>query len=204
MSNPICLSKVPSKFLDQRKWKSLRRSASKEIIALTCINAPYPDEEHPSDFFWGRRDSAAAAIRCYRTGRLLLEECRALLLEGKLVATGVEKRTKGRKTISAKEWINLWPMFATNKATGPHSDYSEVKIYEATSSNTPHEKMVSDCIDWLKGRLIAGDDLKKTSLYTDARRALGRSLTHAIFDAAYLVAYGRQRGRPKNIIHSKV
>jgi hypothetical protein len=94
-------------------------------------------------------------------------------------------------------------MFATNKAVGPNSDYSEVKIYEVALSNNPREKLVSDCTEWLKGSLLSGRNVKKIALYADARRALGDTLTHAIFDAAYLMAYGRQRGRPKNAAQSK-
>lgn len=202
MSHSVCLSEVPGRFLDQRKWKSLRKSASKEIIALTYINAPHPGEEDPSDFFWDRPGSAADAVLCYRTGRSLLEECRSLLSGGKLIATGVVKSDPRRRTpISPKEWLNLWPMFATNKAVGPNSDYGEVEIYEVPFN--PREKLVSDCTEWLKGSLLSGRNVKKTALYEDARRAFGDTLTHAIFEAAYLMAYGRQRGRPKNAAQSK-
>ena len=40
MTDPVCLSEVPRKFLDRRKWNSLRRSAPQKMIALTYINAP--------------------------------------------------------------------------------------------------------------------------------------------------------------------
>jgi hypothetical protein len=148
MSEPTNLSNVPMKFLNSEKWPSLRKFASKDIIALCYINAPYPDEEDPRSFFWDRRGSPAPcrqrtmptdrdclgpdtasgspswqiqaqssqAIRCYKTGRSLLEECRSLLNEGKLVASGVEKATGKRKIILAREWVNLWPMFATGRA----------------------------------------------------------------------------------------
>jgi hypothetical protein len=204
MSRSVCLSEVPGRFLDQRKWKSLRKSAPKEIIALSYINAPHPGEEDPSDFFWDRPGSAADAVLCYRTGRSLLEECRSLLSEGELIATGVVQSDPQRRTpISAKEWLNLWPMFATNKAIGPNSVYCEVEIYKAALSNNPRKTLVSDCTEWLKGPLFSGRNVKKFALYSDARRALGDTLTHPIFDAAYLMAYGRQRGRPKNAAQSK-
>jgi hypothetical protein len=115
MSEPISLSDVPGTLLNRRNWNSLRKFASKEIIALSYINAPYPDEEDPSSFFWDRRGSGTEAVRCYWTGRSLLGECRSLLNDGKLVATGVNKKTGKRKAICASEWVNLWPMFATNK-----------------------------------------------------------------------------------------
>jgi hypothetical protein len=198
MSHSVSLSEVPGRFLNRREWNSLRRRAPQKLIALTYINAPYPNETDPSDFFWDQRRSRAAAIHCYWTGRSLLQECRALLTDGKLVATAVDGKTATRKAISAKEWLNLWPMFATNKAVGPNSDYSEVEIYEAALPNNLREKLASDCIEWLKRYLLAGLNVKKTALYQDARRAFGDTLTHAIFDAAYLIVYGRQRGRPKN------
>ena len=196
MTGSIELSEIPGKFLDQRKWNYLRKSARRELIALTYINAPYPSDDDPSDFFWDRRGSPAEAVRCYWTGRSLLDECRLLLNEGKLFATAVDKKSGELKAISAREWANLWPMFATNTAVGPNSEYTEIKIYEAPSE-TIREKLTSDCITWLKGQRIAGVELKKMSLYHDARREFGASLTDAIFDAAYLAAFERRRGRPR-------
>jgi hypothetical protein len=55
MTEPVKLSNVPKKFLDAGNWASLRKFASQDIIALCYINAPYPDDEDPSSFFWNRR-----------------------------------------------------------------------------------------------------------------------------------------------------
>ena len=197
MSEPANLSDVPGKLLNRRNWNSLRSFASKEIIALSYINAPYPDEADQSSFFWDRRGSDTDAIRCYRAGRSLLTECRSLLNERKLIATGVDKRTGNRKTIPASEWINLWPMFATNRAVGPDREFAEVTVSEVTFSDTPHEMLTCDCTTWLKEQKVAGINAKKTTLHQDARQLFGSTLTHAIFDAAYLAAFGRGRGRPK-------
>jgi hypothetical protein len=76
MSKSVSLRDVPGKFLDQRKWRALRKFTSHELIALTYINAPYPDEENPENFFWDGSGSAEDAIRCYHTGRSLLQQCR--------------------------------------------------------------------------------------------------------------------------------
>jgi hypothetical protein len=199
MSEPISLSDVPGTLLNRRNWNSLRNFASKEIIALSYVNAPYPDEEDPSSFFWDRRGSGAEAVHCYRTGRSLLGECRSLLNDGKLIATGVNKRPGERAVIRASEWVSLWPMFVTNKAIGPDREYDDVKVFEAISSDTPHEKLTADCTAWLKEQKIGGINKKKTTFYEDARRSLGNALTHAIFAAAYLAVFGRGRGRPKGI-----
>jgi hypothetical protein len=197
MSAPISLREVPGKLLNRGKWNLLRKFASKDIIALSYINAPYPDEEDPSSFFWDRRGSGTEAVRCYRTGRSILGECRSLLNSGNLVASGVDRRSGERRAISASEWVNLWPMFATNKATGPDNEYDDVQVFEAISADTPHEKLSDNCIGWLKEKRAAGITEKKFSLYHEARRVFGNALTHAIFDAAYLAAFARGRGRPK-------
>jgi hypothetical protein len=60
MTNQVSLSEVPGRFLDEGNWNSLRKSASQELIALTYINAPYPSEEDPSDFFWDRTGTATS------------------------------------------------------------------------------------------------------------------------------------------------
>jgi hypothetical protein len=202
MSEPINLSDVPRRFLNRTTWAKLRAFAPNDLLALVYINAPYPDDEDPNGFFWDRPRSAADAIRCYKTGRSLLQQSRSLLSSRKLTATG--RDTSGRrKTISANEWLNLWPMFATNGAVGPDGRYDEVQVFEATSSETPHAELSSNCIAWLKERSIAGLVEKKFVLYAEARQRFGNGLTHAIFDAAYLAVFGRARGRPKVAAKSK-
>ena len=202
MSEPINLSDVPRRFLKRTMWVKLRAFAPNDLLALVYINAPAPDDEDPNGFFWDRPRSAAYAIHCYKTGRSLQQQSRSLLSSGKLIATGRAANGR-RKTISANEWLNLWPMFATNGAVGPDERYDEVQVFEATSSETPHAELSSNCIAWLKERNITGLIGKKPALYEDARRKLGCALTHAIFDAAYLAVFGRARGRPKSSAKSK-
>jgi hypothetical protein len=197
MSNSLSLRDVPGKFLDQRKWRALRKFTSQELIALTYINAPYPDKDNPGNFFWDRPRSAEDAIRCYHTGRSLLQQCRQFLNAGRLVASGVDRSSGKRRTISASEWVNLWPMFATNTATGPDQVFDDIKVFQAEHRNTSHETLSSECIAWLKEQRTAGLGEKKTTLYEDARRRLGNRLTNAIFDSAYLAVFARRRGRPK-------
>lgn len=200
MTHSIELREVPSKFLDRRNWNALRKGASQEITALTYINAIHPDDEaDPVDFFWDRRGSAASAVRYYNMGRSLLDQCRLLLNRGALIATGVDKRTGELKTIPASAWINLWPKFATNTATGPNAEYTAITICEASSA-TLREKLGSDCTAWLKQQRAAGTSRKKTSLYHEARLEFGDNLTQSIFDAAYLAAFERRRGRPKKTV----
>jgi hypothetical protein len=88
-------------------------------------------------------------------------------------------------------------MFATNRATGPDKGFTDVQVFEATASETPHAQLFSECIAWLNERKIAGVVGKKFALHEEARRRFGNGLTHAIFDAAYLAVFGRGRGRPK-------
>jgi hypothetical protein len=197
MSESISLRDVPGRFLDERRWRALRKFTSQELIALTYINAPYPDEEDPGDFFWDRSGSAKDAIRCYHTGRSLLQQCRCLLSARELVASGVDRSSGKRRTISASEWVNLWPMFATNTAAGPDQVFDDIDVFQAEHRNTSHETLFSECIAWLKEQRTAGLGEKKTTLFEDARRRFGNSLPHAIFDAAYLAAFARRRGRPK-------
>jgi hypothetical protein len=102
MSEPIDLSAVPSRFLNPKEWAKLRAFAPNDLLALTYINAPYPDEENPGEFFWGRDGSIKDAIRCYNIARSLLQQCRTLLSEGKLVATGLTGAGR-RQTISSGE-----------------------------------------------------------------------------------------------------
>jgi hypothetical protein len=202
MSETVKLSDTPRLLLDAREWTALRSFAPNDLFALIYINAPYPDEENPNDFFWDHPRSASDAIRCYKTGRSLLGQCRSLLNSGKLVATGRDASGK-RKVISEREWVNLWPMFATNRAVGPDSAYDEVEIFEPRLSETPRAQLSSDCIAWLKERKIGGAVPKKYVLYSDARRQFGSGLTHVIFDAGYRVVFGHGRGRPKTSVKTR-
>jgi hypothetical protein len=202
MSETVKLSDTPRILLNPRAWTALRSFAPNDLLALIYINAPYPDEANPNGFFWDRPGSASDAVRCYKTGRSLLRQCRSLLNSGKLVATGRNASGK-REIISASEWVDLWPMFATNRAVGPDRVYEEIQVSKATSSETPHAQLFSDCIAWLKQRKIAGPVGKKFVLYTEAHQKFGNALTHVIFHAAYLAVFGRGRGRPKSGAKSK-
>jgi hypothetical protein len=116
------------------------------------------------------------------------------------LATGLDVTGK-RKTISASEWVNLWPKFAMNRAAAPDSAYDEVRIFEIIG--TPLEQLSSDCTAWLKERKIAGAVPKKYVLHSDAQRQFGSGLTHAIFDAAYRIVFGHGRGRPKTRVKTR-
>jgi hypothetical protein len=197
VSERIILSDVPKKFLNRANWDALCAFAPRELVALVYINAPYPDEADPNDFFWDRPGSPADAISCYTTGRSLLQEFRSLSSAGKLIATGVDEGTGKRTAIPAGQWINLWPMFATNRAVGPNAAFDEVAVFRAATTDAPHAQLSAECIAWLKELDVAGLSAKKFVLYEDARRKFGDTLTHAIFDFAYLTVFGRRRGRPK-------
>ena len=71
MSEPVNLSDMPRRFLNATAWAELRAFAPNDLIALVYMNAPYPDDEDPNDFFWDRSGSAAEAVSCYETGRSL-------------------------------------------------------------------------------------------------------------------------------------
>jgi len=191
MPAPIGLREVPKTVLDSTRWTELRAFASSDLMALTLINAPYPDPDNPTDFFWGRDSTFDDALRCYDIGRDLLSQCRRLLIERKLVATGIKPNGR-RETIKPIEWANLWPMFATNRATGPKNSFDDVQVIE--SSN---EMLSRECATWL--RQLNADILsqKKQTLFELAQTDFGSKLTHAIFNAAYKAALGRSRGRPR-------
>lgn len=149
MPAPIGLREVPKAVLDSTRWTELRAFAASDLMALTLINAPFPDPENPTDFFWGRDSTFDDALRCYNIGRDLLSQCRRLLIERKLVATGI-KPDGTREMINPTDWANLWPMFATNRATGPNQAFDDVEIHELTALETSDEKMLLDCLNWFR------------------------------------------------------
>ena len=192
---PISLSEVPQKLLDPAKWLEIGAFASNDLIALTYLNALYPDPDAPGDFFWGRGGSFDQALRCYGTGRDLLEQCRRLLIEGKLRATG--RRPNGRQeTIKPIDWADLWPMFATNSATGPKNSFYDVQVIESSS-----QMLSLECATWL--RQLNADILshKKQTVFDLAKTEFGSKLTHAVFNTAYKATLGRSRGRPRKNSH---
>jgi hypothetical protein len=195
MSVPLGLNQVPQKLLDPAKWMEIRAFASNDLIALTYLNAPYPDQDDPTDFFWGRDGSSKQTVRCYELGRDLLGQSRRQLIEGKLVATG--SRPDGtREVIKPIEWANLWPMFATNRATGPNQSFDEVEILESTALETPDQRMLLGCMSWLGVQSPTVLSQKKSTLLHLARIEIGATLTHSTFNAAYKAVLGRSRGRP--------
>src|SRR5262249_49153286 len=68
---------------------------------------------------------------------------RSLLSSGKLVATGRDSSGKC-KTISASEWVDLWPMFATNTATfAPTAVRIDAKAIELVETEESEPRIAS-------------------------------------------------------------
>ncbi len=193
MPEPIKLGEIAIRYADPEDWSILRSASTSDLGALTYLNAAYPDERNPADFFWGTPGMVGDAVRVYHAGRRILSKTRSLFGDGAIAATGVDVAGK-RVEISRLAWLNLWPVFATNWVQGPDLIYTDVQVREA--SVTPHYKLQDQCIAWLNTRRSTGRTDKKLTLYSDARRDIGPDLTHAIFGAAYLIVHGRGRGRP--------
>src|ERR1700730_18800600 len=111
MSAPIGLREVPKTVLDSTRWTELRAFASSDLMALTLINAPYPDPDNPTDFFWGRDSTFDDALRCYDIGRDLLCQCRMLLIERKLFGNVIKPNGK-REMIKPPDWAHPWHLLA--------------------------------------------------------------------------------------------
>jgi hypothetical protein len=94
-------------------------------------------------------------------------------------------------------WVDRWPMFATNGAVGPNDSFSDVEIVEAMALQTPDERMLHDCMNWLRVQSPAALKQKKAVLLHRARQELLENLTLSTFDAAYKARLGHRRGRPK-------
>jgi len=193
MSGWISLSEAPNKLLDQNKWAQVRAFAPNDLIALTFLNAPYPDPEDPSDFFWGRDGSPEEAVRCYDLGRDLVSLCRHRLIEGSLAAVGT--RLGERQRIEPSAWVDMWPMFATNRASGPIAIFDDVELSEALETSDAKEQR--NCKNWLREQSARDLERKKALLFHLAKRALRQNLTQSNFDAAYRAILGHPRGRPK-------
>lgn len=166
------------------------------MIALTYLNAPYPDRDNPGDFFWGSDRSFDEAVRCYNIGRELLSQGRRLLIERKLLAIGT-RPNGAREMINPIDWTDIWPMFATNSATGPYDSFDNVEIFESTAPETSDERMLLDCMNWLREQSAAALEQKKAILFHQAKLEFGKKLTLSNFEAAYKAILGRSRGRPK-------
>lgn len=186
MSVQMMLSEIPQRLYPDI-WAQLRAHACSEVGALTYLNAPYPDEDSPSNFFFGRSGSFEEARHCYCLGRQLLNGCRDALIKGSLRAVG--STPDGQRTaIRALTWGNLWPMFATNWASGPETWLYDVQIIESDK-----EFKIAACAEWLRRR---PDILqKKSTLLEVAKAELGT--THRVFNEAYKAVRGLPRGRPR-------
>jgi hypothetical protein len=187
MSGPISLREIP-RLLYPGKWAEIRACAGSDIVALAYINAPYPGEDSPSDFFWGYSGSADEARRCYYHGRELLNQCRQALIQGRLRAVGLTSDGQ-RIAIPALAWGSLWPLFATNWASGPDCRFYDVHVIKSYQ-----EIQSAACIDWLRHRPDVFIQ-KKSTLFLTAKAEL--RATHRVFNEAYKVVLERPRGRPR-------
>lgn len=185
---PINLSEIPRRLYPDI-WAQIRPHACSDIGALTYLNALYPDEESSSDFFFGRSGSFDEACRCYRVGRQILDGCRDALIKGRLRAVGLTSDGQ-RAAIPALAWGNLWPMFATNWASGPNSRFHDVQIFESIN-----EIRRLKCAAWLSSLPPSVLGEKKSTLFEMAIVELGA--TNRSFNEAYSAILGRPRGRPR-------
>jgi hypothetical protein len=194
VSVPINLSEIPQRLYPDI-WAQIRPHACSDIGALTYLNASCPDEESPSDFFFGRSGSLDEARHCYRLSRKLLDGCRDALVEGRLRAVGLT--SDGERTdIPAHAWGNLWPMFATNWASGPNSRFYDVQIIESAN-----EVRRRKCVAWLSGLPASVLSEKKSTLFELAKTELG--VTNRAFNEAYKAVRGLPRGRPRKMPKNK-
>ena len=192
MSSATRLIDLPDKFLDQEKWAQVRALASNKLEALSYLNAPFPNSA--ADFFWNRRGSDSDARRCYRLGKLLVTESRSLFLTGRLVASGLTRQGV-RQNILKPWWIDLYPLFATDRIVGRTRKFFDIEVTQGDASETAAEKQLMQCLAWLKDQRVQGSRSKKV-LWYDAQRIFGPGLTNRAFDAAYKVVFDSPRGHP--------
>jgi hypothetical protein len=194
MSAGIALRDAPRRFLGAEKWAELRSFAKSDLIALTYINAPYPDEGTPNSFFCGYEGSFEEALHCYQLGRKLVDEARQLFVQGKLMAIGWTAEGK-REMIPSLAWIGLWPMFATNRARGRNIQYTEVEVFEGVPLENRGHHILRNCIDWLCTQRVENPNQPKKVLIFQAQERFGGQLTVGIFNVAYKIVYDLKRGR---------
>ena len=190
MSPATRLIEVPDKFLDQEKWGQVRAFASSTLEAVSYLNAPYP--ESAADFFWNRRGSDLDARRCYRLAKSLVADCRALFSAGELFASGFT-RNGVKELIPPALWIDLFPMFATDRIVGRTRQFTDIEIYKG--EKTSFECQLNKCVAWLKRRRFEGEDSKKL-LHREALR-YWPGLTSRMFETSYKAVFDRPRGRPR-------
>lgn len=193
---PFRLIDIPEFYLDRTKWVRLQEFAPRgnKLTAASYLNAPKPTPEVRA--FWGRdSDDLDDCLPIFRLGRELLVECRCLFRNADLGVIGKREEDDVEELIDDEKWNDLYPMFVTDKAVGPSWCYSNIRVFDPKKYREPPEKILLDCIEWLKGKRELGQSLKKQLVY-GAKRQFGGELTDLLFDAAYQAVFNKVRGRP--------
>jgi hypothetical protein len=190
MPGSVTLRELP-KLLAPKEWKILRACAPSDRIALTYLNSPYPDD--PDEFFWGYKGTIEEARNCYAAARIILKRMRTVLLRGELQATGLSADKKPRQ-IPPADWIDLWPMPATNWASGPNGRLEEIQLIVP-----PKESLSAECTAWLRAQRPDVLKQKKLKLFEMAKRGVNPKLTRRAFDRVYKAIFQRGRGRPRKV-----
>lgn len=191
MTPSFSLIEVPEKFLDHEKWAQVRAFASSKLEALSYLNAPRPDSA--ADFFWNGSGSDSDALRCYRLGKSLLTECRSRFIAGELIASGFT-RNGVKQLIPQALWVDLFPMFTTDRIVGRTRQFTNITIYEG--DRTQFECQLNECVAWLKRRRFEREDSKKL-WHREAVKYFGPELTVRMFETSYKAVFDRRRGRPR-------
>ena len=200
MSAPVALRDAQADF-STWKWAELRSFASNDLIALTYINAFYPDRGNPGAFFWGRKalstKRSAVTISAGNSSTT-----RDTVRPRKVNSEWANGRGEARDdTIACLE--DLWPMFATNRARGRNIQYNEVEVYEGLPLESRGQKILRDCINWLRIHQAENPNQPKKVLIFQAQERFGGQLTVAIFNVAYKIV-SRFKARPASNFPKKL
>ena len=66
-----------------------------------------------------------------------------------------------KQLITQAFWVDLYPMFATDKIIGRTRHFTNIEVYGGGGFSKPFESQLKECIAWLKGRRFEGEDLKE-------------------------------------------
>ncbi len=193
----IPLSKAPRIFFDQDKWAEYVRHFTNEETAVMHLSSP------PGiDFSWWKdplKPDEAVRLRKEKLFALKMALVQAFykrLENNSIIASGRSFNTLKRTRIPASKWSWLWPAYASDRAIGPDSEYSNVVLSADTKSLSRNAELTERCESYLRSQYAAGDIAKKEILRKQTDDHFQIKIPVRVFNRSYKNVFSRTRGRP--------
>jgi hypothetical protein len=180
----IPLREVPDHFFEPARWKQLVELCGGPQQALNQLSIPC------LALFAGQSNAPEMKL-----ANSLVEQFKTALRKGEYIAIGYDPENRCRVELQPEDWDRYEPNFAEGQAFTVKRKFTHIQV--SRRDDPPEsEKVLDECVSWLRERRIEGVNSRKI-LEREAAKRFGPDLTTRTFAVAYKIVFNKGRGRPR-------